>query len=407
LVGVHLAKPQLQHVLNVADALLVTDGKKTLAELRRQFIDWTDPSNIADSFRLAYWQASWLQELVGRFMLAVALGRLEQHGQPRRILINLDDSLAIKDPDTHHLQGVDWHYDHAHQRRHRQRLQNAWSYLLCNITAGDWNFPFQIRPYLRERTVKRLNRDRRGNRRLKFISKPALAQQILQLCRQCIPADVAVWVQFDAWYASADNIKFIRRQGWHVICRVQSNRQVSGQRIDQRALAQRHQRYDRVVIAAADGTQTTYLVRHFDGRLSQVGDDVRVLVSKRHRRDKHPVYFISTDRTLTSNQALQWYAKRWNCEVDHYYLKQRLGLGDFRLQSYEAIDRFCAVVHLAWCYVQWRLLSLPPGQTRTPAEVIRQHRDEHAREWLRGALEEALRCGDIEQVLDRYLPRAA
>jgi hypothetical protein len=50
--------------------------------------------------------------------------------------------------------------------------------------------------------------------------------------------------------------------------------------------------------------------------------------------------------------ALQWYAKRWNCEIDNFYLKERLGPCDFRLQSYEAIDKFCTVVDLAWAYVQ-------------------------------------------------------
>jgi len=35
------------------------------------------------------------------------LERLERRGERRRLLINLDDSLAIKDPDTRHLQGVD------------------------------------------------------------------------------------------------------------------------------------------------------------------------------------------------------------------------------------------------------------------------------------------------------------
>jgi hypothetical protein len=32
-----LSKPQLQHGLNLADAILVTESEKTLAELQRQF----------------------------------------------------------------------------------------------------------------------------------------------------------------------------------------------------------------------------------------------------------------------------------------------------------------------------------------------------------------------------------
>ena len=114
-----------------------------------------------------------------------------------------------------------------------------------------------------------------------------------------------------------------------------------------------------------------------------------------------------TDLTLAPHTALQWYAKRWNCETDNFYLKRRMGLGDFRLQSYEAIDKFCTVVHLAWAYVQWRLAHATDCQVQTPADVIRLHRDEHARDWLIGACQEAIACGDIQAVVQRFLREAA
>jgi hypothetical protein len=143
------------------------------------------------------------------------------------------------------------------------------------------------------------------------------------------------------------------------------------------------------------------------GRLNKVPFDVRGLATKRHYRDTKPVYFISTDLTLAPHTALQWYAKRWNCEVDNFYLKQRVGLGDFRLQPYEAIDKFCTVVHLAWAYVQWRLAHTTDRHVQSPADVIRLHRDEHARDWLIGACQEAIACGNIEAVVHRYLRQAA
>jgi hypothetical protein len=339
--------------------------------------------------------------------MQTALERLERQGQPRRLLINLDDSLAIKDPDTRYLQGVDWHYYHAHNRKKRYRTQNGLAYLACNIVAGDWNFTFTVRPYLRKRTVRRINRHRPPERRVRFICKYRLARQILEDCRRLIPQDVAVYVHFDAWYASARLLKYIRRQGWHATCGVRSNRTLSGQRIDQRFQAQQHRRYVHVDIRAADGSTRTFLARHMSGRLNKVPFDVRGLATKRHYRDTKPVYFISTDLTLAPHTALQWYAKRWNCEVDNFYLKQRVGLGDFRLQPYEAIDKFCTVVHLAWAYVQWRLAHTTDRHVQNPADVIRLHRDEHARDWLIGACQEAIACGSIETVVQRYLRQAA
>ncbi len=407
LLGVKLSKPQRRHVLSVADALMVTDAPKTLAEIRRQFVDYTDVSNIADCFRIAPWQSEEIRVAVAKAMVHMALQRLEERSQPRRLFLNLDDSLAIKDPYTRHLEGVDWHFDHAARRRARARYQNALAYVACNITVGHSSFTFAVEPYLRAKTVRRINRTRPLEQHLHFISKTRLARRILEACRALIPDDVTVYVQFDSWYASAGLINYVLRQGWHVTCRIQPNRNLSGKRVDQRDLAQRHERYARVGISAADGSKTTFLVRTMVGRLQKVRRDVCVLVSRRHYRDRHPVYFVSTDLTLSPQEALQGYAKRWNCEVDNWYLKQRLGLGDFRLQSYEAIDKFCAVVLLAWAYVQWRLARTRSRQVRNAADVIRQHRDEHMRMWLKAALSEFLITPDIDTIVQRYLPRAA
>ena len=400
-----LSAPQLRHVINVADGLLVTDGCKTIAEIHRQFVSCVDPSNIADTFRIAPWLAEDIQASLAKTMIHIALNRLEEQDQPRCLQISLDDSLLIKDPDTRHLVGVDWHYDHAARRRKRTRYQNALCYLEGNVTAGDWNTTVAIRPYLREKTVRRINRTRPPGQRVHFLSKYRVARRILEDCRKLIPPDVAVYVQFDIWYSSARLIKYIRRQGWHVICRVKSNRKLSGQSIKQRGLAQRHQRCSYVDITAADGSKTTYLVRRMTGRLSKVPFDVCGLVSRRHYWDHHPVYFISTDLTLSPQQALQWYARRWNCEIDNFYLKQRLGLGDFRLQSYEAIDKFCSVVLLAWAYVKWRYARTMSRHVRNPADVIRQHRDEHAQKWLTAACQEAIISKDVHSVISRFLPR--
>lgn len=402
-----LSAPQLRHVTRIADALLVTDAPKTLAELDRQFVDGVDPSNIADALRIAPWTAQDIRQPLMAFMMRTALERMRQQGQKPYVFINLDDSLAIKDPGTRCLEAVDWHFYHSHKGKKRDRIQNGMEYIECNVVVGDCSFTFAVQPYLRKRTVRRRNRQRPADRRLHFVSKPRLARRILEQCRALIPTGVPVRVHFDSWYASADLIQYIRRQDWHAVFRIEPNRRLSGQRVDQRASAQRHRRYVPVDITVADGSKRTYLVRSMIGRFHKVPFDVCVLVSRRHYRDPFPVYFASTDLTLSPQQALQGYAKRWNCEVDNWYLKERLGLGDFRVQSYEAIDKFCAIVLLSLNYLQWRLITATDGKARNCADVIRQHRDEHAQDWLRGACQEVLASGDIEAVLQRYLPPAA
>jgi hypothetical protein len=72
---------------------------------------------------------------------------------------------------------------------------------------------------------------------------------------------------------------------------------------------------------------------------------------------------------------------RWPVEVDNIYLKQALGLGDFRLQSFEPIQKWFQVVLLSLKYLQYQqaLTVVKTGKLRILADFIRIHRQEHAR----------------------------
>ena len=160
-------------------------------------------------------------------------------------------------------------------------------------------------------------------------------------------------------------------------------------------------------IVNTDGTKTPYFTRTLEGRLEDVSFDLRVIDSKWHPRAPHSAYFGCTDFDLETQDALQIYASRWGCETDSVYLKTRLGLGDFRVRPYEAVDKYVAVVHLGWAYVQWSLMRERSAQIQNPADIIRQHRDEHAIDWLTGACQEAVATGDVQAVLNRFLRLAA
>ncbi len=402
----HLSQPQRRHVLNLTDALLVCETRKTLAALRRQFVAAPDVSNMADCLRSSPWTAAALRAPLGAFMVTWAVQQAAQTGAPKVIYVNLDDSIAAKHKDTRHLEGVDWHYDHTASTKRRPHYTNGLTYLACTVAVGTIVVTFDLRLYLRASTVRRLNRRRTRAQRIPFVSKLRLARRMLEALRPLLPRGWEVYVQFDSWYAAAQLLKYIHRQGWHTVCGLKSNRKLNGKRLDQHASAFRHQRYTSVTLTAADGKKTTYLVRALTGRLQNLAFDVRVFASRRHSRDQHPAYFASTDLTLPASTALQGYGRRWSCEIDNFYLKTQVGLADFRVQSYEAVDKWCAVVQMAWAYIEWRFAQERSAQVTCPADIIRRHRAEHQRDWLTGALRMALETGAIEPVLDRFLPAA-
>jgi hypothetical protein len=206
-------------------------------------------------------------------------------------------------------------------------------------------------------------------------------------------------------------IKYVRRQGWHVTCGIKHNRKLNGECcgkaanycLDQIASALRHREYLRVQVTAADGNKITYYVRQANCRLEKVSFDVRVFFSKRHPRERSPAYFMSTDLTRSAQQALQGYSGRWSCEVGNFYLKTQLGLSDFRVRAYQAVDKYLVVVLLTWAYVERRFELERSVQVKSYGDLIRRHRDEHAVEWLTGAIKMMQETANLQQVLQRYL----
>jgi hypothetical protein len=128
--------------------------------------------------------------------------------------------------------------------------------------------------------------------------------------------------------------------------------------------------------------------------LSQTGPGIRT-----------PKYFLSTDVSLSSQEVLSRYQIRWSQEVDFWYVKECLGLADYRLQSDEAIEKWYTVVYLVLVDLYWRRYEehQPGKKLASLSEVMTRSRQEHQREVLRSACEEVARGTPMAQVLKRYL----
>src|SRR5436309_4267007 len=202
---------------------------------------------------------------------------------------------------------------------------------------------------------------------------------MLQQVVSSLPKTNPVYVLFDSWYTSAKLVKWIRQQGWHVIAAVKSNRKISGQKLTDWHREFKGRPYDRVSLGLANGQRRTYWVRSLTGRLRGVPGEVRVLLSQRGPGVRTPKYFLCTDLKLSAQEILSRYQHRWSQEVDYWHVKLQLGLGDFRVQSYEAIEKWYAVVYLVLVYLHWRRYERrkETGHTTSVSEVIMMIRQEH------------------------------
>ena len=241
--GLPLTKPQKRHLINLTDGILVTEGKKTLANIQRRFVEAPDPSNMADFLRISPWSTEEVRRRLQRFMVKRALEIAEAKGDPRIILLAVDDSIAEKDKQTSRLEAVDWHYDHLEGRKGKPRYKKGMAFIVVHVLIGSVHLVFDIPIYLREKTVRRLNRGRPKEKRLRFRGKYRLVRQVLEE------------------------------------------------------------------------------VRELRGKLYRVPQKVRVWVSRKHHRDKRPVYLMGTDLALEVKKAFRWYGARWWDEIDNYYLQ--------------------------------------------------------------------------------------
>ena len=409
LLGLSLSFPQLRHVTNIADALITADGKhKTLRKLNGTLHDPpTDEFAVADCFRLSPWTGADVRTRLLRFLLPFAFDLVRRLKLDKIIRLSFDDSFCIKDKDTQALEAVDWHHDHTASTKKRKVYCHGSVYVLCHLQVGWIEFTLNWRLYLRKDTVRRINRHRTSDQRLPYLSKLDLVREMLTEMAPLLPADFTVYIEFDSWYASAWLINWIRKQRWHVVGGLKANRQVNHRPLRQRWHALGNTPVEEITLQAQDGNETTYRVRSGVGRLNQVADPVQVFVSKRKRRDPHPAYFFCTDLALSAQQVFKLYQGRWRCEVDNWYLKEQLGLADYRVHSVEAILKYHAVVFLSLTYLQWRLVCRrvvdPTLSGETVADMIRLHRHEHLVGLITAVAEAAKTRLSVKTVLKRFV----
>jgi hypothetical protein len=164
----------------------------------------------------------------------------------------------------------------------------------------------------------------------------------------------------------------------------------------------KHRHYTDIRLYAADDEKgTVYRVRSLTGKLNNIDQLVRVLISKRRLGDTHPRYFGSTDISLSLEDTLTFFRNRWSCEVANWYVAERLGWADCRLWRFESTDKFLMVLWLALAYLELR--HAKTDQFENLAAVIQQHRNDHAWHFLQKVCQIAMQSTDLSDVLEQFV----
>jgi len=183
-----------------------------------------------------------------------------------------------------------------------------------------------------------------------------------------LPTYLTVRVLFDAYYLCGVVAQACRARGWHYIGVAKSNRNlvIGGikHRVDSfgRNVLQRAGRWHRIQGLRRRGL---YLVADRVGTMKKL-DTVKVVFSRR-RGERKMVALVTDDLGAPARQVVGDYLKRWAIELLIKDEKQHLGLGDYRVLRYWAVERHLHLVDVAYACLTHLALTEPgaQGQSKT------------------------------------------
>src|SRR3954453_19203949 len=249
----------------------------------------------------------------------------------------VDDSIAEK-PYTDENDIIAWHYDHAQGRS--VKGINFLS-LLYHAPGPEVSLPIGFR--IVAKTEEYVDPKDGKTKRRSPTSKNAHYQALLRAAKQNKLR--FGYVLNDVWYASADNMMFVKHDLEHeFVMPLKSNRKVALSAADK--AAGRYVRVDTLPLEVG-AVQMVYLE----------GVDFPLLLCKQvfvnEDGSQATQYLVSSDRQLTAAQLTTIYRKRWNVEPYHKSLKQNASLEKsptrtVRTQTNHLFAALCGYIKLEW-----------------------------------------------------------
>lgn len=220
----------------------------------------------------------------------------------------VDDSIAEK-PSTDENEIVCWHWDHA-----QERMVKGINFITALYYNRDVSLPIGV--VLVDKTEYYVDKKDGKQKRRSAVSKN---EHYRALLRQALDNLVPFrYVLNDVWYASAENMLFIRHDiKKHFVMPLKTNRKVALSLTDKK-----NGRYVRVDTLTLEPNTVR------DVYLEGVDFPLRLVKQVFANEDGSTgvLYLVTSDTILTYDQIVSTYRKRWPVEPYHKSLKQNASL---------------------------------------------------------------------------------
>jgi len=326
--ALYFSKPVMKHLVHIVDAMITKGFSGTLTDLHHGSFHPNHCTTLSHFFTKSPWEEETLLRKLQQWVLHRVERSSKRENQP--IFVSIDDTICQKTKPssraTHAIQGCDWHYSHVEKKP-------IWGHSLVWLMVHTMTqaFPFAFRLY--DKTAGK--------------SKGELAIEMLSSLDVSRP----VYVLMDSWYPSKTLVGACLKKGFHVIAMLKTNRILYPKEtaIQAKEFAKSMEPRDTRLVTVG---KERYRVYRYEGALNGLKDAVVLLAWKADQpmTPKHLHCVLSTDRELSDEEILRYYAARWSIECFFRQAKDQLKLDGYRVRGRRAVKRYWILVQLAYMY---------------------------------------------------------
>lgn len=385
--GLQISKPQMNHMLNFIHGIILTDGKKTIEQIRRTTHEPCALSNMTRFLNESPWCPNRVTRRRLQFMIEKIKRKRAKQGDTRPIVFFIiDDTQSKKDRSTKKMEGLDEHFSHSDGK-------TVWSHsvVTAHLVSEGYSNAWDFRSYFRDTYCVEHG--------LPFKSKNDLAVELINDYES--PTDEQVYVLVDSWYTSEKLVNACAAKGYHLIGGLRVNRKIYplgiGIKISEFASTYMRKSDTRLVTAGSH----SYNLYTYEGKVSDI-ENAKVLISWEDGFDssKSPFCILCTDCSLDVVTILNYYDVRWNIETGYRFFKDLLGFDQYQLLSRKGIERFWCIQFLTYNFLEYQRQEWEkPGIPITIGDVVRRIRKDNIGQIVVFAYEQALNNKPLSDVL--------
>lgn len=225
----------------------------------------------------------------------------------------------------------------------------------CALVYRGVVIPYAVRLWAPEAFC--LGAAKRGEPAMPFRKSTELAAEMI--AGLALPSAGKVIVLFDAFYLCPVVLSACQSRDFAWISVAKKNRNFfpDGRNRDKHKLSSYGRNQLRRNARTISIGRTKYRLAERVGRLSRAGE-VKLVFSRRGR-ERAWVVLVTNQRNWSAKTVVSHYLKRWGIEVFFKMSKQHLGLGDYQVLGYRAVERHLHLVLIAYLLLTHLALQTP------------------------------------------------